>query len=314
VLSMVKKRLVQLLLVLFLLSFATFVLMKLAPGDPVLRMLQFDEMPVTQTDEQNLRAALGFDQPVLIQYGQWLSNLLRLDLGHSYLDEKPVWDTLLERLGPTLQLTAGGMLVMLLIAAPLGIMSAMYSGQWPDQLSRVIALIGASIPSFWLGLLLMFVFSYQLQWLPTMGKGGLKHLLLPSVTLGLAMGGVYARLLRAGLLESLSQEYIRAARARGVAEWRLMIHHAFRSALLPVLTVFGMSLSSLLAGTMVIEVMFSWPGLGLLAVEAIYQRDYPVLQGYVLFTGASVVVIHLLVDMGCALLDPRIRFGKGRET
>lgn len=200
---------------------------------------------------------------------------------------------------------------MMLIAAPLGILAARYPGRWPDHLSRLLALIGASIPSFWMGLLLIYVFSYKLQWLPTMGRGGFLHVILPSVTLGFAMAAVYARLLRAGLLESLSQEYIRAARARGIAEWRIMINHALRAALLPVVTVFGMSIGSLLAGTVVVEMLFSWPGLGSMAVEAIYQRDYPVLQGYVLLTGLFVVVVNLFVDIVYGLLDPRIRCGKG---
>lgn len=310
-LTLVKKRLLQLVMVLFLLSLATFTLMKLSPGDPVMKILQVDEMPVTQADEEALRKELGFDRPLIVQYGQWMLNLLRLDLGHSHIKGIPVWDEMMERIVPTVQMTAGGLVVMMLIAAPLGILAARYPGRWPDHLSRLLALIGASIPSFWMGLLLIYVFSYKLQWLPTMGRGGFLHVILPSVTLGFAMAAVYARLLRAGLLESLSQEYIRAARARGIAEWRIMINHALRAALLPVVTVFGMSIGSLLAGTVVVEMLFSWPGLGSMAVEAIYQRDYPVLQGYVLLTGLFVVVVNLFVDIVYGLLDPRIRCGKG---
>jgi peptide/nickel transport system permease protein len=311
VLKLVKARLLQLVFVLFLLSLLTFTLMKLAPGDPVLRILEVDELAVTQADEAALRKELGFDRPLLVQYGEWMLNVLQLDFGNSYIKEKPVLDEMIARLPTTIQLTVGGLAVMVLIAVPLGLLAAKYPGRWPDHLSRFLALLGASIPSFWMGLLLIYVFAFKLQWLPTMGKGSAQHMILPSVTLGFAMAAVYARLLRAGLLESLSQEYIRAARARGIAEWRILWRHALRAALLPVVTVFGMSIGSLLAGTVVIETLFSWPGLGSMAVEAIFQRDYPVIQGYVLLTGVFVVVVNLLVDLSYGLLDPRIRYGKG---
>ncbi|UFJ43219.1 ABC transporter permease [Brevibacillus humidisoli] len=309
--KLVRKRLLQLVLVLFLLSLLTFTLMKLAPGDPVLLILEADEMSVTQADEAKLRKELGFDQPLLLQYGQWLQKLLQFDFGHSYIKGKPVWDEMIDRLPTTVQLTAGGLLVMVLIAAPLGLLAAKYPGRWPDQMSRLLALIGASIPSFWLGLLLIYAFAFKLQWVPTNGKGSFSHMILPSVTLGFAMAAVYARLLRAGLLESLSQEYIRAARARGIAEWRILLRHALRAALLPVVTIFGMSIGSLLTGSVVVETLFSWPGLGSMAVEAIFQRDYPIIQGYVLLTGIFVVLVNLLVDLCYGLLDPRIRYGKG---
>ncbi|WP_134685139.1 nickel ABC transporter permease [Brevibacillus migulae] len=309
--KLIAARLWQLVFVMFLLSLLTFTLMKLAPGDPVMLILDTEELAVTQADEEALRKELGFDQPLITQYASWLFQLMKLDMGESYIKGKPVLDELIQRLPATIQLAVGGMLVMVLIAAPLGILAAKYPGRWPDHVSRLFALIGASIPSFWLGLLLIYVFAYQWKWLPTMGKGGLSSFILPSLTLGFAMAAVYSRLLRTGLLESLSQEYIRAARARGIAEWRIMTKHALRAALLPVLTVFGMSMGNLLAGQVVIETLFSWPGLGGMIVEAIFQRDYPIVQGYVLFTGFFVVVVNLLVDLTYSLLDPRIRFGKG---
>jgi len=274
-------------------------------------ILDTEELAVTQADEEALRKELGFDQPLFKQYASWLFQLMKLDMGDSYIKGKPVLDELIQRLPATIQLAVGGMVVMVLIAAPLGILAAKYPGRWPDHVSRLFALIGASIPSFWLGLLLIYAFAYQWKWLPTMGKGGLSSFILPSLTLGFAMAAVYSRLLRTGLLESLSQEYIRAVRARGIAEWRIMTKHALRAALLPVLTVFGMSMGNLLAGQVVIETLFSWPGLGGMIVEAIFQRDYPIVQGYVLFTGFFVVVVNLLVDLTYSLLDPRIRFGKG---
>ena len=307
---LVKARLVQLVFVLFLLSLVTFTLMKLAPGDPVLLLLGADELTVTQKNEAALRKELGFDLPILVQYGQWMMNLLQLNLGTSYIKGKPVLDELMARLPTTLGLTVGGLTVMIMISLPLGFLAAKYPGRWPDHLSRLLALIGASIPSFWMGLLLIYAFAFKLQWLPSMGKGTLSHMILPSITLGFAMAAVYARLLRAGLLDSLSQEYIRAARARGIAEWRVMLKHAFRAALIPVVTVFGMSIGSLLAGTVVIETLFSLPGLGSMGVQAIFQRDYPIIQGYVLLTGVCVVIVNLLVDLSYGWLDPRIRQGK----
>ncbi|QYR24152.1 ABC transporter permease [Paenibacillus sp. sptzw28] len=307
----VRKRALQLLIVLLLLSVATFTLMKLASGDPVKTILQADELLVTAADEERLRAELGFDRPLIVQYGQWMWKLLQLDLGKSYVKGKPVWQELMERLPATLQLTAGGMAVLLLISVPLGIAAARYPGRWPDLLSRALALVGAAVPGFWLGLMLVYLFAFKLQLLPSMGKGSLTQIILPSFTLGFPLAAVYARLLRAGLLQSLSHDYIRAARGRGLPEWRVVSLHAFRAALLPVVTVFGMGIGSLLGGAVVVETLFSWPGLGSMAVEAIFSRDYPVIQGYVLLTGVFAVTINLLVDLSYSIIDPRIRYEKG---
>jgi nickel ABC transporter permease subunit NikB len=312
--QVVRRRLIQLVFVLLLLSVFTFTLMKLAPGDPVLAILQADKMTVTEEDEARLRQALGFDQPLLVQYGQWLWGLFRLDLGTSYLTGEPVWDEMMQRVPVTFQLTVGALAVLLLISVPLGVAAAWYRGGWLDHVSRFLAMIGASIPSFWLGLLLIYWFAYQLRWFPSMGTGSLEQMILPSVALGFSLAAVYARLLRSGLLDSLSQDYIRAAKARGIRKWRILWVHAFRAALLPVITVFGMSMGHLLGGAVVIEVLFSWPGLGSMAVEAIFGRDYPVIQGYVLLTGVFVVAVNLLVDLTYPLIDPRIRLGEGATS
>ncbi len=237
--------------------------------------------------------------------------MLRLDFGESLIKGKPVLSELLERLPATIELTLGGLAVMLIIAFPLGLLAARYPGRLPDYLGRMFALIGASVPVFWIGLLLIYAFAFKLQWFPTMGRGGLRELILPSVTLGSGLAAVHARLLRSGLLDSLSQEYIRAARARGLSEWRVFFRHALRAALIPALTMFGMTLGSLLAGSVVVETLFSWPGLGSMAVDAIFQRDYPLIQGYLLMTGAFVTAVNLAVDLAYGMLDPRIRLGKG---
>ncbi|MFB5283707.1 nickel ABC transporter permease [Peribacillus sp. Hz7] len=309
-LELVRKRLVQLVIVLFLLSIFTFSLMKLAPGDPVMAILNADEMMVTEADQVKLRSELGFDQPLYVQYGQWMLGLIKLDLGQSYMSGKPVWDEMMERLPITVQLTVGALLVMVSISVPLGIISARYPGKWPDYVGRILALIGASVPSFWFGLMLIYFFAFKLQILPSTGMGTLSQTILPSFALGFSLAAVYARLLRAGLLGSFSEDYIQAARARGVKEWRILWFHAFRAALLPVITVFGLSMGSLLGGAVVIEILFSWPGLGSMAVDAIFSRDYPVIQGYVLLTGVFVVVMNLCVDLSYYLLDPRIKQGK----
>jgi len=313
VLRIVRARLLQLVIVLCALSAVTFTLMKMAPGDPVLRLLHADEMTVTRAEETALRAELGLDRPVHIQYVDWLLGVLRLDFGESLIKKKPVLEELLDRLPATIELALGGLAVMMLLSLPLGLLAARYPGRWPDHAGRIFSLLGASIPPFWLGLLLIYAFSVQMQWFPSMGKAGWRELVLPSVTLGFGLAAVHARLLRAGMLDSLSQEYIRAARARGIPEWRVFLCHALRAALIPVLTVFGMTLGGLLAGSVVVETLFSWPGLGSMAVEAIFQRDYPLIQGYLLLTGALIITVNLLVDLAYGLLDPRISLNKERN-
>jgi nickel ABC transporter permease subunit NikB len=307
----IRRRLIQLIFVLLVLSLFTFTLMKLAPGDPVLTILNADEMVVTEEDQAKLRNQLGFDQPLYVQYGKWMLNLVQLDLGKSYMTGKPVWDELMERLPITFELTMFAILIMGSLTIPLGILSARKVNRWPDQLSRILALIGASIPSFWLGLILIYVFAFKLQVLPSSGIGSYSQIILPAFTLGFTFAVVYARLLRAGLLQSMSEDYILAGRARGIKEWRLLWLHAFRAALLPVITVFGLSIGSFLGGAVVIEILFSWPGLGSLAVDAIFSRDYPIIQGYVLLTGVFVVIVNLFVDLSYFVIDPRIKRKEG---
>lgn len=305
-LFIIRKRLFQLFIVLLVLSIFTFTLMKLAPGDPVLTILNADEMLVTEEDQAKLRSDLGFDQPLYVQYGKWMLNLAQLDLGKSYMTGKPVWDELMERLPITIELTTFALFIMISIAIPLGVLAVINAGRWPDQVSRILALIGASIPSFWLGLILIYLFTFKLQILPSSGIGSYSHIILPAFTLGFTFAVVYARLLRAGLLQSMSEDFILAGRARGLKEWRILWIHAFRAAILPVITVFGLSIGSFLGGAVVVEILFSWPGLGSLAVEAIFNRDYPVIQGYVLLTGIFVVIVNLLVDLSYYVIDPRI--------
>jgi ABC-type dipeptide/oligopeptide/nickel transport system permease component len=285
--------------------------MQIAPGDPVKKILKIDEVAITHEEEEALRRELGFDRPIIMQYFDWIKQIVKLDFGESYITKQPVWDEMVSKLPNTIYLTIGALAVAIVIAVPLGVLSAVYHHRLIDHISRMLALIGASVPDFWLGLLLIFLLSYHFNLLPSLGGNHLLHLILPSVTLGLAMAAVYARLLRAGLLESLSQEYIRAANARGLRQRSILFRHALKGAMIPVITMFGMSFGSLLGGSVVVETLFSWPGLGKMIVDAILKRDYPVIQGYILFTGTFVFVVNMLVDITYRFLDPRLRLEKG---
>lgn len=301
------KRILELVLFLLLLSFISFVFMKAAPGDPVRYILNIDDVAISDEQIEELRDELGFNKPIYIQYWNWLIRFFQFDLGYSYMTNQPVLDELAGKFPATLTLTITSLIVMTLIAVPIGTLAALYKNKWIDHVSRVIALIGASVPSFWLGLLFIQFFSVRMGLLPSMGKGTFLHLVLPSLTLGLALSAVYVRLLRSSLLETLGQDFIRSAKARGLSRKRIFFFHAFRHSLMPVITIFGVSLGSLLGGTVIIEVLFAYPGVGKLVVEAIVRRDYPIIQGYILFIGLFIVIINLLVDLSYRFLNPEIR-------
>lgn len=310
VLSIIGSRLIQLIIMVLVLSFVTFLLMKITPGDPIRAILKVDDVASTTVDEEKLRKEYGFDEPILSQYSNWLLNVAQLDLGESVISKKPVFELISDRLPATVSLAIGGLIVLFIIAIPLGVIGAVYEDRWPDYISRFIAMIGASIPSFWLGLLLIYFFSLQLNLLPVMGKGSFVHYILPSVTLGIAMAPIYIRLLRERLISTLQSPYIEAAKARGLRKERVLFFHALRGSLIPLVTMFGLSIGSLLGGIMVIEILFSWPGMGDLIVQAVLQRDYPVIQGYILIIGILVVMTNLLVDLLYLLINPQIKQGK----
>ncbi|MFP3847114.1 nickel ABC transporter permease, partial [Priestia filamentosa] len=249
----------------------------------------------------------GFNKPLLVQYGYWLLNFVQLDFGQSYVTGQPVIEMILTGLPATVELTIGSMIVMLAVSIPLGSLSALYRDSWIDQASRILSIIGAAIPSFWLGLIFIDLISVRFSWLPTMGRDGLPSLILPSLTLGLAISSVYVRLLRSSLLDSLGQEFIRSARARGLSDKRIFLVHAFRHSLPPVITVFGVSLGSLIGGVVVIEVLFAYPGIGKLVVDAIRQRDYPLIQGYILIMSAVVFIVNTCVDLSYRYLNPEMK-------
>ena len=307
------QRFLEFALFFLILSFVSFLFIQLTPGDPVRQMLRVDEVAVTQEQIESLRNELKLDEPLHVQYWYWLKRFFAFDLGNSYMTNRPVVEELLTKFPTTLELALTSLLVMLIISIPLGTLAAVYKGKWIDHISRLFALIGSSIPSFWLGIVLIYIFAVHLNIFPTIGKGTWKHLVLPSLTLGIAMSAVYVRMIRSSLLEGFQKEYVKAARSRGIAETRIFFFHVFRSALIPLITLFGMSLGSLIGGTVIVEVLFSYPGIGKLVIDAIMRRDYPIIQGYVLFISLLVIVINILIDMSYLYLNPEIRLKKGER-
>ena len=287
-----------------------FLLIHLIPGDPVEIMLGESALPA---DRDALREALGLDRPILEQYGSFLWGLCRGDLGVSLQQRRPVTALIREHYPATLELTLAAMLISLLIALPAGILSGIRQYSVWDHSTMFLALLGVSMPNFWLGPLLIWVFSIQLGWFPVSGRGGLAHLLLPAFTLGASMAAIVARMTRSSVLEVLREDYVMTARAKGLPEARIILKHVLRNAMLPVLTVVGLQFGALLAGSIITETIFSWPGLGTLMVKAIQTRDYPVVQGCVLVIALSYVLVNLLTDLLYGVIDPRIRYEGNRE-
>ena len=301
-------RLLQIVVVLIGISFLTFLLTYLSPGDPVRTMLSATGVMPSEELVQSIREQMGLNDPFFTQYFRWLGNCLHGDFGDSYSFSRPVVELLAARLWPTLKLTIFSMVLMLIISVPLGMCSAVYKDSWIDNLVRGFTFLGISLPNFWAGLLLMLVFCVQVNWLPVIRSGGdFKSMILPSVTLAIAMSSKYTRQVRTAVLEELSQDYVTGARARGVAEWKVLWLNVFPNSLLPLITMLGLSAGSLLGGTSVVEVIFSYPGLGNLAVSAITSCDYNLIQGYVLWIALIYMAINLVVDISYNFVDPRMR-------
>jgi peptide/nickel transport system permease protein len=293
------------LLVPTLLGVATlvFAFLHLVPGDPVEIMLGESAAPA---DVAELRRELGLDRPLLVQYGRFLAHAARGDLGRSIVYRAPVSHVIATRYPATLELAAAALVVALALALPLGIVAAVRPRSALDRGARLASLAGVCLPSFWLGPLLILVFSLRLGWLPVSGRGGIAHLVLPAVTLGLGMAGILVRLTRTSMLAALREDYVRSARAKGAPERRVVLVHALRNALVPVTTVAGLQAGALLAGAIITETIFAWPGLGRLVVQAIDARDYPLVQGCVLAIAASYVVVNTATDLLQRAIDPRI--------
>jgi peptide/nickel transport system permease protein len=315
VIRAVASRIVGVIPVLIGISVISFFLMRLVPGDVVDSMTGQDFGNVQL--EAELRRIFGLDRPVHVQFAEWFGAFLQGDLGHSFRTSRPVTTEVLERFPVTLELALAALLVSLLISIPAGIISATRRNSKLDVASRVISLIGLSMPNFWLGIMLITVFAVMLRWLPFGGYAppeagigeNLRYLILPAVTLGSGLAAVTMRMTRSSLLEVLGLDYVRTARAKGLRERVVVTRHALRNALIPVVTVVGIQAGRLLGGTVVIEQVFSWPGLGSLVVRAIGQRDYPLVQGSIIFLAFFFVLMSFVVDIVYVYLDPRLRRG-----
>lgn len=311
-----------------------FLFMRLMPGDPV-DIMMGQGGAVTADEMERLRQEFNLDKPLHIQLGLFLGDLLRGDLGYSYIQKRPVVDVIAGRLPATIELALGGLIVSLIIAVPIGIISAVRQNSWLDRLSMAGAFLGISMPGFWLGIVLLLLFSVQLHWLPVQGRiahdanlqvvtgyfvldslltgnrealaSSLRHLVLPSITLGAPMAAVVARVLRSSMLETLRADYVTLARAKGAPEWGVVLRHALRNALIPTVTVVGLQVGVLLGGNMIVETVFGWPGLGRTVVSAIFDRDFPLVQGAVMIYAFIFVMTNLVVDVIYTYLNPKIQ-------
>ncbi|MFC0282287.1 nickel ABC transporter permease subunit NikB [Camelimonas abortus] len=301
------RRLLLLPPVLLAVSAVIFLLLRLAPSDPAMDYLRLSRTPPTPEALAAARSLLGLDQPMLAQYGDWLWRALRLDFGSSWALQRPVLPDMLARLPATLELAGLSLLITLAVSLPLGAWAARRRDGLPDHLVRLIAFIGVSAPNFWVGFLLVAVFSAQLGWLPSMGRGDWRHAVLPALAVSLMSVAVNARLLRASLLECAGQRHVAYARLRGLPERQVERAHILRNALTPVVTSIGLHAGELFGGALVIESIFAWPGIGRYAVTAIYNRDYPVIQCFILMMATIFVICNLIADLISAWVDPRIR-------
>ncbi len=284
-----------------------FLMMQLVPGDPVSMMLG-ETSAASVSDIERLREELGLNDSVPVQYWNYLSGLIRGDLGTSMRIRRPVTELILDRLPSTMALTAAGLAIAVILGLGLGLVAALNHNTLLDNLAVVAALLGVSIPSFWLGLMLMQLFSVTLNWLPVLGSGGIRGLILPAITLGIWAAGDIARLTRSGVLEVVRQDFVRTAQSKGLPRARLVRRHVLRNALIPVITVIGVRFGQVLAGTVIIETVFARPGLGLTLVNAIVAKDFPLVQGIVLFVASAYVIANFAVEAAYTQLDPRIEY------
>ncbi len=274
-------------------------------GDPVVALFQGASAP-NKTDLERIRKALGVDRPFLVQYLEFVGGLLTGNLGKSFRNDQPVSELINEKVPGTLILAASSLLFSIVVSVPLAISSAVRKGRWVDRLVRLLSLIGLSFPNFWLAIMLILIFGVNLRWLPPSGFEGWRSIIMPAVTLGLILTATNVRLLRAALLEVLSSQFITVARSKGLLERVVLYKHALRNAAIPAVTFIGLQFGGLIGGVVIIEQVFAWPGLGSLALNAISQRDYPVLQGTVAVLALVVVVVNLVIDLSYGLIDPRI--------
>jgi peptide/nickel transport system permease protein len=299
--------------VLLLVTAGVFALLHLTPGDPIDAMMAES---VDDTVKATLRKQLGLDQPIYLQYATWMGRLLHGDLGRSIRNQEPVIENVRRRIGPSLQLAGFAMIISLVVAFPVGIVSAARRNTPIDRFGTTFALFGICMPNFLIALLLIFLFGVTLRWLPISGYvnpieeplDGLRSLLLPAITLGLALAAVITRTLRSSVLDALAEDYVRTARAKGLSEWSVVRGHVLKNALIPVVTVLGLQLGTLIGGAVITEYVFALPGVGRLVVDAVFARDYPLVQGVVLLIAIGFILSNLLVDLLYGWIDPRIRY------
>jgi ABC-type dipeptide/oligopeptide/nickel transport system permease component len=300
----ISRRLLFAIPALWLIVTLVFLLAHIVPGDPVQQMLGEG---ARAEDLQQLRHSLGLDMPILAQYRHYLAGIVRGDLGESFRFQEPVTRVVFSHYPATLELALVALLVSAAIGIPAGLLAAERRGTSADRAVGLFTLLGLSVPNFALGPVLILVFSVMFGWLPVSGRGGLSHLILPAITLGSTLAAILTRMVRTSVIEELSSDYVRTARAKGLSPAAVLFRHAFRNALIPILTILGLQFGTLLAGAIVTETIFSWPGIGRLAVQAIGARDYPLLQGCILLIAVSYVLVNLLTDTVYALVDPRVR-------
>jgi peptide/nickel transport system permease protein len=307
VIRLVVARLGQAVFAVFAMTVLIWSLLPLTPGDPAERILRGSGLEPPPSQIEALRRELGLDRPLPEQYRIWMSGLLRGKLGISYRSKEPVEREYGRRIGATLLLTGAAVTVAIALALPMAVLAARFRNAWPDQATRVLALVGTSVPSFWLGLLLLDLVAVRLQWTTALAKPDLQHVWLPAFVLGLGFAATLMRLLRAGLLGEMGRRYTLVARARGAGEWRLLLRHALPNALLPALNALAIGIGGLLGGAAIVETVFTWPGMGLYIVGAIGARDLPVIQGFAVISTVVFVLVNLVADLLGILLDPRLR-------
>jgi ABC-type dipeptide/oligopeptide/nickel transport system permease component len=306
-------RLLLVIPLLLAVSLITFILLQLAPGDPVSAMYGLDIENMNPDQIGRIKEQLGLNDPLPLQYLRYIGNLLQGDMGRSITTKRPIGPDIMQRYPVTLQLTLASMFVVIVIAVPLGVISAVNRGSWIDNLAMLVSLFGVSMPNFWVGIMLILLFSLHLDWLPSVGRGEgfvgtLQSLILPALTLGTSLAGLVTRLTRSSMLEVLDQDYMRTARSKGLKDRTVLMKHGLLNAFIPVITVLGLQLAGLLSGAVIVETVFAWPGMGRLAINAIWRRDYPVIMGTVLLFSVTFVFINLFIDILYVLIDPRIRY------
>lgn len=306
------RRLVLMVPTILGISILTFTLLHLVPGDPAEILLRQQGVVPTPEALEGFRTAAGLNEPLVLQYLHWLNSAIHGDLGRSLAVSygRPVLSEVLSRLSATLELASASLAFAILISLPLGILSAVRRGSWLDKSLLLGSALGTAVPAFWLGPLLMLTFSLYLGWLPVCGRGGLEHLILPALTLGIGAAALTSKVVQAGMIDALEENFILTARAKGLPEEYIILQHAFRNALLPLVTISGLQFGWLLEGAVFVEVIFTWPGLGKLLVDSIFSRDFPMVQGCVLFISLVFVLVNLAVDILYSWLDPRVRYDR----